>query len=250
MFSTPGNKIGENHVPYVFHVDDIAGDYISEVHLGRKGVSLSNLHSFDVPVPEFFVISPKVFTDFVKRVFEEKKDELLRDENPEPREISNLFQRFDFDNQVKSELLREYTKLSGFSDAWVSVRSSVCYNLSKEVSFSDVFATELNVRGFNNVIRSIKNIYASLFTDEAVMYAVREGVELSDVSLAVVIQKMVHSEISGTCFTVDPVTLSTAQMSMEAVFGLGDVIANGEITPDTYYLHKKNLEVYEKHISP
>lgn len=250
MFSTPGNKIGENHVPYVFHVDDIAGDYISEVHLGRKGVSLSNLHSFDVPVPEFFVISPKVFTDFVKRVFEEKKDELLRDENPEPREISNLFQRFDFDNQVKSELLREYTKLSGFSDAWVSVRSSVYYNLSKEVSFSDVFATELNVRGFNNVIRSIKNIYASLFTDEAVMYAVREGVELSDVSLAVVIQKMVHSEISGTCFTVDPVTLNTAQMSMEAVFGLGDVIANGEITPDTYYLHKKNLEVYEKHISP
>lgn len=250
MFSTPGNKALESGNSLLFHMDDIAPEFANESNLGRKGTSLFALHSFDVPVPEFFILSPQIFSDFVKKVLDEKGDELLSKGNPDTRDILNAFHRFDFDNSLKSEILKEYTKLSGFSDAWVSVRSSVCAVGYPEVSFSGVFSTELNIRGFNNLLKSIKSIYASMFTDSAVMYAVREGVELADVKLSVIVQKMVHAEISGTCFTLDPVTLNPDRMSIEAVYGLGDVIANGELTPDSYYLIKKNLEVYEKHISP
>lgn len=248
MFSTP--KISQNQNPEVYNIEELTPDIANETNLGRKGASLFALHSFDVPVPEFFVIPPSIFSNFVKKILDEKGEELLKKNNPEPREITSIFHRYDFENSVKTELLKEYTKLSGFSDAWVSVRSSVSAPLYPEVSFSGVFSTQLNIRGFNNLLKSIKDIYASLFTDSAVMYAVREGVELADVKLAVVVQKMVHAEISGTCFTLDPVTLNTDRMSIEAVYGLGDVIANGEITPDSYSLHKKNLEVYEKHIAP
>lgn len=250
MFGMPGNTREEQIDVMVSHIDDIDSSYASESTLGRKGLSLFNLHNFDVPIPEFFVISPLIFKSFVKKVLDEKSSEILKEKNPEPKDILNIFHRFDFDEDIKKEIIREYTKLSGFSDAWVSVRASTCAPEYNEVSFSGVFQTDLNVRGINSLLLSIKSVYASLFTDSAVMYAVREGVELADISLGVVVQKMVHAEVSGTCFTLDPVTLSHENLSVEAVFGLGDVIANGEVTPDTYQLKKKNLEIIEKHISP
>jgi pyruvate,water dikinase len=251
MFGIPGNKREEQIDIMVSHLEDINDTYASEQSLGRKGLSLYRLHSFDVPISDLFIISPQIFSEFVKKVLESKSGEdLLKDKNPEPREILNVFHKFDFEDDIKREILKEYTKLSGFSDAWVSVRSSTSAPTYPEVSFSGVFSTELNVRGFNNLLKSIKSVYASMFTDSAVMYAVREGVELADVKLGIVVQKMVHAEVSGTCFTLDPVTLSQENLSLEAVYGLGDVISLGEITPDTYQLRKRNLEILEKHISP
>jgi pyruvate,water dikinase len=89
-----------------------------------------------------------------------------------------------------------------------------------------------------------------MFCDDVVAYASKMGVDLAEVKLAVVVQKMVQSEVSGVVFTVDPITQDNSKLSIEAVFGLGDVISLGEITPDTYLLNKKDLSVVEKHISP
>ncbi len=251
MFGIPGNKREEQIDIMVSHLEDINDSYASENSLGRKGLSLYKLHNFDVPISDLFIISPQIFAEFVRKVLSSKYgEEILKEKNPEPREILMAFHKVDFEEDIKKEILKEYTKLSGFSDAWVSVRSSTCAPTYPDVSFSGVFSTELNVRGFNNLLKSIKSVYASMFTDSAVMYAVREGVELADVKLGIVVQKMVHAEVSGTCFTLDPVTLSNENLSLEAVYGLGDVISLGEITPDTYQLRKKNLEILEKHISP
>ncbi|MCK9369077.1 PEP-utilizing enzyme [Candidatus Dojkabacteria bacterium] len=234
----------------IFHFEDVDLKDINESVVGRKGLSLFELHNFDAPVSEFFVISTTVYEEFVKKVFTEKGKEFLENGNPEYKEVLHLFSKFDFENELKKELLTCYTRLSGFSDAWVAVRSSVAFPQGAEVSFSGVFNTKLNVRGFTNLITAIKEIYASLFTDSAVMYATREGIELADVKIAVVVQKMVHAEVSGVAFTLDPVTLDMTKMSIEAVYGLGEVISNGEVTPDTYHLEKKDLTIYEKHIAP
>jgi pyruvate,water dikinase len=140
--------------------------------------------------------------------------------------------------------------MSGFTDAWVSVRSSVVFPENKQVSFSGIFSTELNVRKFDSLQDAIKRVFASMFNDDVVAYASKMGIDLAEVKLAVVVQKMVQSEVSGIVFTVDPITQDNSKLSIEAVYGLGDVISLGEITPDTYLLNKKDLSVVEKHISP
>ncbi len=235
----------------VLHFEDFAIADVNETLVGRKGLSLFQLHNFDAPVPDFFVLSPSVFFSFTTRVFKEKKKDIESlKETLEKRDIANMFSRFDFDDDVISQVLKNYTKLSGFTDAWVSVRSSVSFPKRPEVSFSGVFDTQLNVRGFDNLLKAIKQVYASVYSDSVVKYCVNENIDLSEVGLAIVVQKMVQPEVSGVAFTVDPITQDDSRMSVEAVYGLGDVISNGDITPDSYVLLKKDLAIIEKHIAP
>lgn len=237
--------------PKIYSFEDHSADSVDESKVGRKGLSLFKLVGMDVPVPDFFVVSPSVFRSHVERVFQKKADTLLvKNKNPEGSEISSVLLRNDFEVEFQKELLREYTRISGFTDSWVSVRSSVSFPARPEVSFSGVFGTQLNVRGFDNLQKAVKHVYASLFNDGVVAYAVSEGIELADVNLGVVVQKMVQAEVSGVAFTVDPITQDPSKVSIEAVYGLGDVISKGEITPDTYVLNKRDLAVLEKHIAP
>ncbi len=235
----------------VFFFEDYSAKELNENRLGRKGLSLFKLKDMDVPVPEFFVVSSDVFVDFAFNSLEEGRKKLLaKGRNPEREEVASLFLKNEFPKEVQEEILSAYTRMSGFTDAWVSVRSSVVFPENKQVSFSGVFSTELNVRKFDDLQDAIKKVFASMFCDDVVAYASKMGVDLAEVKLAVVVQKMVQSEVSGVVFTVDPITQDNSKLSIEAVFGLGDVISLGEITPDTYLLNKKDLSVVEKHISP
>jgi phosphoenolpyruvate synthase/pyruvate phosphate dikinase len=219
----------------VYYWEDNLSKNLKESTVGRKGLSLFELKDIDVPVPEFFVISSIVYDKIVSETLMRDSEKLLvKGKNPEESEVLSSLLKTDFDDEAFDDILSAYTKLSGFTDAWVSVRSSVVFPSSPEVSFSGVFATQLNVRGFKNVLDAVKKIYSSLFTDDVVMYASSKGINLSDVKLAVVVQKMVQAEVSGVAFTIDPITQDSSKLSIEAVFGLGDSIALGELTPDTY----------------
>jgi pyruvate,water dikinase len=235
----------------VFFFEDYSAKDLNESKIGRKGLSLFKLKDMDVPVPEFFVVSSKVFVDLCYSALDNSQKKLLsKGRNPEKEEIEEAFLKREFEKEVEEEILSAYTRLSGFTDAWVSVRSSVVFPENEEVSFSGVFSTELNVRKYDELKNAIKRIYASLFCDDVVAYASRMGIDLVDVKLAVVVQKMVQSEVSGVVFTVDPITQDNTKLSIEAVFGLGDVISLGEITPDSYLLNKRDLSIVEKHIAP
>lgn len=235
----------------VFFFEDYSSKDLNELKVGRKGLSLFNLKDMDVPVPEFFVISSSVFANFCFPTLDTSQKKLLnKGRNPEAEEVANTFSKADFEKEVDEEILSAYTRLSGFTDAWVSVRSSVVFPERPEVSFSGIFSTELNVRKFDELKIAIKRTYSSLFTDDVVAYASRMGIDLADVKLAVVVQKMVQSEVSGVVFTVDPITQDNSKLSIEAVYGLGDVISLGELTPDSYLLNKKDLSIVEKHIAP
>ncbi|HVX92511.1 MAG TPA: PEP/pyruvate-binding domain-containing protein, partial [Candidatus Dojkabacteria bacterium] len=241
----------EIHIPKTYHFEDFNIDQVNELNVGRKGLSLFQMHHSDVPVPDFFVISPLVFSNYIEKVFKDKGEELLnKGIKLEYRDIHAAFMKKDFEKELKEEIHKQYTKLSGFSDAWVSVRSSVCYPNNHNVSFSGVFSTKLNVRGIEHMLSAVKEIYAEYFSDQAIRYCVNEGVEISEVKLAVVVQKMIQPEVSGIAFTTDPITQNNSRMSVEAVYGLGDVISLGELTPDMYALDKKNLTILEKHIAP
>ena len=235
----------------IFFFEDYSAKDLNENRIGRKGLSLFQLKDMDVPVPEFFVLSSDVFVDLAFNTLESSNKKLLaKGRNPETEEVESVFLKGDFSKEVEEEILSAYTRLSGFTDAWVSVRSSVVFPENPQVSFSGVFSTELNVRKFDEVKIAIKRIFASMFCDDVVAYASKMGIDLADVKMSVVVQKMVQSEVSGVVFTVDPITQDNTKLSIEAVFGLGDVISLGEITPDSYLLNKKDLTIAEKHISP
>jgi pyruvate,water dikinase len=235
----------------IFFFEDFSAKELNENKVGRKGLSLFHLKEMDVPVPEFFVVGGHVFTEFCLKAFDTTKQKLLeKGKNPEEEEVLNSLLKQDFSKEVQEDILSAYTRLSGFTDAWVSVRSSVIFPSNDSVSFSGIFSTELNIRGFDNLQVAIKRIYASLFTDDVVAYASRMDVDLSEVKLAVVVQKMVQAEISGVVFTVDPITQDATKLGIEAVYGLGDVISTGEITPDSYLLNKRDLSIVEKRIAP
>jgi phosphoenolpyruvate synthase/pyruvate phosphate dikinase len=100
----------------------------------------------DVPVPEFFVVGSHVFTDFCMSALEKDKEKLLeKGKNPENEEVQKSILSEEFSKEVQEDILSAYTRLSGFSDAWVSVRSSVVFPANDNISFSGIFSTELNV---------------------------------------------------------------------------------------------------------
>ncbi len=235
----------------VYFWEDFSAKNLRESRVGRKGLSLFKLKDMDIPVPEFFVISPTVFKEVVFESLDRDFDKLVHHgRNPEEDEVEKSIKKTNLNNNVLDEIQSAYTRISGFTDAWVSVRSSVVFPANPDVSFNGVFGTQLNVRNMSNVIEAVKEVYASMFSDDVVMYCANKGVDLSEVKMAVVVQRMVQAEVSGVAFTVDPITQDNGRMSVEAVYGLGDVIATGEITPDTYVLNKRDLSVVEKHISP
>lgn len=237
--------------PAVYFFEDYSAKEVDEDKVGRKGLSLFKLKDMDVPVPEFFVVASDVFVQHALKTFNNTKGKILaKGRNPEAEEVEAVLLKESFSKEAEEDILSAYTRLSGFTDAWVSVRSSIVFPAEKDVSFTGVFSTELNVRQYEELIPSIKRIMSSMFCDDVVAYASKMGVDISDAKMAVVVQKMVQSETAGIVYTVDPITQEKTKLSIEAVYGLGDVISLGEITPDTYLLNKKDLSTVEKHIAP
>lgn len=235
----------------IFFHEDYSFKDVNEALVGRKGRSLFQLRSNDIPTPDFFVVSPEVYKKFLLKAFDQKLEKVLKSvTEPDITKLEKLILDAEFDRDFYEELMRAYSRLSGFSNAWVAVRSSVVYPKNPAVSFSGVFTTELNVRNVNALAESIKHVYLSVFRDSVVAYAQNHDLDLTEVQMAVVVQRMIQPEVSGVAYTIDPITNDDKKVSIEAVFGLGDVIADGAITPDQYLLNKKNLEILEKHISP
>ncbi|HCC67743.1 TPA: hypothetical protein DEP90_00835, partial [Patescibacteria group bacterium] len=145
----------------VYFWEDFSAKNLRESSVGRKGLSLFKLKDMDIPVPEFFVISSSVFKDIAFKSLNRDIDKLTKKgRNPENDEIEKSILKTDFKEEILDQIQTAYTRISGFTDAWVSVRSSVVFPASPEVSFSGIFATELNVRHMRQLTDAIKHIYS------------------------------------------------------------------------------------------
>jgi len=130
----------------------------------------------------------------------------------------------------------------------VAVRSSATAEDSSTASWAGELDTYLNTTE-KNLIGRVKDCWSSLFTARAIFYRFEKGLRNSKVSVAVVIQEMVQSEISGIAFTVHPVTKNKNQMIIEAGFGLGEAIVSGQITPDSYVIDKRDFSILDINIA-
>jgi pyruvate,water dikinase len=130
----------------------------------------------------------------------------------------------------------------------VAVRSSAVSEDGESASFAGQQETFLNVRGEDAVVRAVQACWASFFSPRAMFYRAQKGT-LSDVRMAVVVQEMVPADKSGVLFTIDPIRRRRDRMVIEAVFGLGEGVVSGEITPDHYVLDRDTGSIVSEFIA-
>jgi pyruvate,water dikinase len=139
------------------------------------------------------------------------------------------------------DVAEAYAALGGL----VAVRSSACAEDSDTASYAGQQETFLNVRGADDVARRVVECWASFFSERALFYRGRKG-SLDDLRMAVVVQRMVEPHKSGVIFTVDPVQRRRDRMVIEAIFGLGEQVVSGHVTPDHYVVDRSGATKRER----
>ena len=130
------------------------------------------------------------------------------------------------------------------SDASFAVRSSATAEDLPEASFAGQQETFLNIRGHENVLAAIKHVYASLYNDRAISYRVHQGFAHADVALSAAVQQMVRSDLgaAGVLFTLDTESGFRDVVFITSSYGLGELVVQGAVNPDEFYVHKPMLE--------
>lgn len=221
---------------------------------GGKGASLGEMTSADIPVPPGFVVLADSFDRFladtdlnveVDSIIGDVNHEDVNSVNEASVKINDLINDAEFPEDIGKEIKKQFKELNA---EYVAVRSSATAEDSSIASWAGELDSYLNVTS-DNLFESVKKCWASLFTPRAIFYRFEKGLEKEKVSVAVVVQKMVQSEISGITFTVHPVTQDEDQMIIEAGYGLGEAIVGGMITPDSYVIDKSDMSIMDINIS-
>ena len=223
--------------------------------VGGKGANLGEMTKARIPVPPGFIVTVTAYFDFLRR--SRLTDEIRRLLGPlDPGNSKQLQQIADEIKQmilnatmppdIATEIREAYIKMGG---GLVAVRSSATAEDLPEASFAGQQRTFLNVQGEDEVVDAVQGCWASLFEPRAIFYRQHQGFDHFKVGLAVPVQKMVASQASGVMFTIEPVTSDTGKVVIEAVFGLGEALVSGEVTPDLYVVDKERLEIISKKIA-
>ena len=147
---------------------------------------------------------------------------------------------------LRDEIAKAYAALG--DGVFVAVRSSGTAEDLEGASFAGLHDTYLDIRGLDQLIDAVKRCWASLWTARATAYRQSKGYAHGDVSLCVVVQTMVASEVSGVMFTGNPMTAATDEVTINASWGLGEAIVSGIITPDEFTLKATTMAVVDRNI--
>ncbi len=152
---------------------------------------------------------------------------------------------------LQKEILTAYRKLSGLyktKNLSVAVRSSATAEDLPDASFAGQQETYLNVSGEQDILIAVKKCLASLFTDRAISYRVDKKFDHFSIALSVGIQKMIRSDLasSGVMFTIDTETGFTNAVVINSIYGLGENIVQGKVSPDEFYVFKPTMAIVSK----
>jgi pyruvate,water dikinase len=222
---------------------------------GGKGASLARLAGAGLPVPRGFVVCTAAFDAFLERrgardVVRALIERLDVHDTTALNSVSDQVRGIIVGTPLPEELhavIREAYEGLG-PQIPVAVRSSAVGEDGEAASCAGQQETFLNVRGNDAVARDVRECWASYFAPRALFYRAQKGM-LSDIRIAVVVQEMVLAEKSGVLFTVDPIRKRRDQMVIEAVFGLGEGVVSGMITPDHYVVDRTSGAVVNEFIS-
>jgi len=228
---------------YVLNLREVDRTQVSLA--GGKGASLGELSRIDgVRVPAGFCVTTEAF----KRVMAEapsiddrieRLSRLKPDDRETIRAISAEIRQILEAVAIPDDLASAITDALG--DTTYAVRSSATAEDSPAASFAGQHDTYLGVTGRAAILQHISRCWASLFTERAVTYRLRNGFDHRKVQMAVVVQQMLLPRASGILFTADPVTGNRKVTSIEAIFGLGEALVSGLVNPDVYKVRESKI---------
>ncbi|KKQ62233.1 MAG: Phosphoenolpyruvate synthase [Parcubacteria group bacterium GW2011_GWE2_38_18] len=221
---------------------------------GGKGASLGEMIKAKMPVPPGFVVLADAFNRFlvesdllvdIESIIKKVNHNELHSVTKASETIRQLIDNAEMSRELAEKIITEYKKLN---TKFVAVRSSATAEDSSSASWAGELETYLHVTE-NNLLKTVKLCWSSLFTPRAIYYRFEKKMHKQYIAVAVVVQKMIDSEVSGIVFTVHPITKNKNQMIIEAGFGLGEAIVSGQITPDAYVVDKRNFSILDINIA-
>lgn len=240
----PFNKIDKNDIPLV----------------GGKAANLGEMIQAGLPVPNGFCVTSAAYQllithnnllDTIKEILKITDIHDNKELQKASNKIVNLIKKAKIPQELINQIFSSYENLvKGDKNPLVAVRSSATAEDLPDASFAGQQESFLNIKGESNLIQAIRDAWASLFGARAIFYRQTKGFDHFKVSLAVPIQVMIQSEISGVAFSINPVTNNKNQIIIEAGWGLGDYIVQGVITPDHYIVNKDSFTIHSRQVIP
>ena len=236
----PFNKLGKDDVEIVGGKNASLGEMIS------------NLANVGVSVPNGFATTADAFNRFLNEtgLLDKINAELKGLDVDDVEKLAEVGAKVrgwviaqELPKDLEDEIRTAFDTLTGGQDVAVAVRSSATAEDLPDASFAGQQETFLNIRGIDNVLIAIKEVFASLYNDRAIAYRVHKGFEHAGVALSAGVQRMVRSETgtSGVMFTIDTESGFNDVVFITASYGLGEMVVQGAVNPDEFYLSKKLL---------
>ena len=258
--------------------------WFEEVHkddvglVGGKGANLGEMTNARLPIPYGFVVTSNAYFEFIKEAqLADKIKSFLtslnydngHELNQASAHIQDLILRAEMPEKIGRKILEYYQELPMKEEAYlhatpgllkkaqhhiktlyhpplVAVRSSATAEDLPNASFAGQQETYLNVQGEARLLKKVKECWASLFNARAIYYRHEQKFDHFRVGLAAVVQRMAQSDKSGIAFSIDPVTNDKTKLVIEAIYGLGEYIVQGKVTPDHYEVDKRSFVILKK----
>ncbi len=218
---------------------------------GGKGASLGEMTQAGIPVPPGFVVLSASFEKFIEEtglvadidaILDSVNHEEISTVENASEKIRGLILGATMPKDIATQIMSSFKKLGA---KYVAVRSSATSEDSASAAWAGQLDSFLNTDE-KRLLENVRRCWASLFTPRAIFYRFEKGLHATKISVAVVVQKMVESEVSGIAFSVHPVTEDYNQLIIEASYGLGEAIVSGQVTPDSYVVEKKPRRIIER----
>lgn len=238
----------------VINLDQLGKDDIEVV--GGKNASLgemiSHLSDLGVSVPGGFATTSNAFyrflneTGLLDKINSELKALDVNDVNKlaaTGKKIRSWIVEQELPKDLEQAVRDSFAEMSDGKEIAVAVRSSATAEDLPDASFAGQQETYLNIRGIDNVLIAIKEVFASLYNDRAISYRVHKGFEHEGVALSAAVQRMVRSETgaAGVMFTLDTESGFDEVVFITSSYGLGEMVVQGAVNPDEFYISKQLL---------
>ncbi|RMA95075.1 phosphoenolpyruvate synthase [Priestia megaterium] len=223
--------------------------------VGGKGLNLGALSKIQgIKVPEGFCVTAAGYQKALEQneTFQALLNQLMMlkaDDRDQIGEISKKIRQIILEIKIPSDVVKAVIhSLSQFGEEHAyAVRSSATAEDLPHASFAGQHDTYLNIKGKEAILQHISKCWASLFTNRAVTYRIKNGFDHSQVHVSVIVQRMVFPQASGILFTADPITSNRKLLSIDAGFGLGEALVSGLVSADCYKV--KEGEIVNKKIA-
>ncbi|MCP4300305.1 MAG: phosphoenolpyruvate synthase [Gammaproteobacteria bacterium] len=240
--------------PYVIKLEELGMDDLEIV--GGKNASLgemiSKLSNLGVTVPGGFATTAAAYRDFlgadgldakISSVLDELNVDDIAALTSAGEQIRDWILEAPLPGRLMDTVRASWDEMSAGKDIAVAVRSSATAEDLPDASFAGQQETFLNVRGLDNLVAAMHQVFASLFNDRAIAYRVHQGFDHGQVALSVGVQTMVRSDVgaAGVLFTLDTETGFRDVVLITSSYGLGETVVQGAVNPDEFYVYKPAL---------